>query len=1010
MSDIAIQRFLTELAELKHRSGKPNESSIRLAFIKLLGEYAKAKDLRLVPEVPVRGKLGKFVTPDGTLKDTLVLDWGYWESKDEFDDLEREIANKFAKGYPDDNILFEDSIHAVLYQNGRRAAECKMEDVPALDKLLKQFVSFERPEVHEFRVAIELFKADIPKVTEALRAMIETNAEQCPAYQKARNSFLELLREVVNPNITPEDIREMVIQHILTADIFNTIFDEPYFHQDNNIACELEKLVATFFTKDIRKSCLAGIKHYYDTINARAAQIADHHEKQRFLKVVYETFYKSYSPKKADRLGVVYTPNEIVNFMIDSTDYLLQKHFGKMLQDEGVEILDPATGTGTFICDMIDHIRKDKLEYKYKHELHANEVEILPYYIANLNIEFTYKQKMGSYAEFENLCFVDTLDNYVNMNEGAETDIFSVTDENAERIKRQNERKISVIIGNPPYNANQMNENENNKNREYPKIDKRIKDTYIKHSTAQKTKVYDMYARFYRWAMDRLDENGVIAFITNRSFIDSRTFDGFRKTLMKEFDYAYIIDTKSDVRQNPKIAGTTHNVFGIQTGVAIMFLIKKHNKDNNTCRISYVSMQDDWRKEDKLQWLSENKFEGISFEHIQPDKDNNWINLVENDWEEMIPVADKRVKSGASNEAIFILYSLGLVTNRDEWVYDFNNATLQNKVGYLIDNFNMEATRLQNTVNKDNIKEQVNYSIKWTRALFNECIRNTHLEYCEGNIKSSLYRPFTVSNVYFAKELNEMQYQLPKMIVQGNKYICVLVGNRLSFSSLATSHIPNLALFSLDPIQCLTLYHLDSDGNRHDNITDWALAEFRTHYADEAITKEDIFHYVYAVLHNPAYRKKYELNLKRSFPRIPYYEGFGEWAAMGKELMELHIGFETAEPYPLARIDVELDIIGSPKAKLKADKEHGSIILDECTSLTGIPHNAWDYKLGNRSALEWILDQYKEKKPKDPTIAKLFNTYRFADYKEVVIDLLMRVCTVSVKTMKIVGQMESLNP
>jgi len=223
----------------------------------------------------------------------------------------------------------------------------------------------------------------------------------------------------------------------------------------------------------------------------------------------------------------------------------------------------------------------------------------------------------------------------------AETDIFSVTDENAERIKRQNERKISVIIGNPPYNANQMNENENNKNREYPKIDKRIKDTYIKHSTAQKTKVYDMYARFYRWAMDRLDENGVIAFITNRSFIDSRTFDGFRKTLMKEFDYAYIIDTKSDVRQNPKIAGTTHNVFGIQTGVAIMFLIKKHNKDNNTCRISYVSMQDDWRKEDKLQWLSENKFEGISFEHIQPDKDNNWINLVENDWEEMIPLQTK---------------------------------------------------------------------------------------------------------------------------------------------------------------------------------------------------------------------------------------------------------------------------------------------------------------------------------------------------------------------------------
>ena len=999
MSEIAIQRFLSELAELKHRSGKPNESSIRLAFIKLLGDYAKAKDLRLVPEVPVKGKLGKNVTPDGTLKDTLVLDWGYWESKDEFDDLEKEIAGKFAKGYPDDNILFEDSIHAVLYQNGRRVAECKMEDVPKLDKLLKQFVSFERPEVHEFRVAIELFKADVPKVTEALRTMIETNAEQNPAYQKARNTFLDLLREVVNPNITPEDIREMVIQHILTADIFNTIFDEPYFHQDNNIARELEKLVATFFTKEVRKSCLAGIKHYYDTINARAAQIADHHEKQRFLKVVYETFYKSYSPKKADRLGVVYTPNEIVRFMIDSTDYLLQKHFGKMLQDKGVEILDPATGTGTFICDIIDHIRKDKLEYKYKHELHANEVEILPYYIANLNIEFTYKQKMGSYAEFENLCFVDTLDNYVNMNKDAEMDIFSVTDENAERIKRQNERKISVIIGNPPYNANQMNENENNKNREYPKIDKRIKDTYIKHSTAQKTKVYDMYARFYRWAMDRLDANGIIAFVTNRSFIDSRTFDGFRKTLMDEFDYAYIIDTKSDVRQNPKIAGTTHNVFGIQTGVAIMFLIKKYKRDKSTCRIEYISMQDDWRKEDKLQWLTESKLESIPFEHIQPDKDNNWINLVENDWEEMIPVADKAVKSGIISKAIFKLFSLGVSTNRDEWVYDYDEKTLNRKMDYFINEFNT-------SVNSSEVK----YEIKWSSTLLSHYKNKAHLTHDPECITKTTYRPFT--NMYYYS-MNQCSDRLTanhlemfgKQLDKPNILISSLYGERLCYTLLASDRLTNLALFSLDPIQSFPLYRYDQDGNRYDNITDWALAEFRAHYADATITKTDIFHYVYAVLHHPAYRAKYELNLKRSFPRIPYYDGFRTWAEWGKELMELHIGFEAAEPYPLARIDTELDTLGTPKAKLKADKEHGSIILDEITSLTGIPALAWDYKLGNRSALEWILDQYKEKKPKDPTIAKLFNTYRFADYKDKVIDLLMRVCTVSVKTMQIVGQM-----
>jgi len=687
MSFDAIHNYYREVEKIKHAGGTSNEKSIRVAFQTLLTTYAKSKDLVLVPEVAVKGIRDKNVYPDGTLKDILRQDWGYWESKDEFDDLDFEIQKKFDKGYPNDNILFEDSINAVLYQNGNEVSRIAVKDEADLDRILKSFIGFQRTEVAEFRKAIELFKNDVPKVTEALREMILSKAEQNKDYLTKMQTFLKLCREVINPNITKEDIREMVIQHILTADIFNTIFDEPHFHRENNIACELNALTETFFTKEVRQTTLAGIKHYYDTINAKAAQIADHHEKQMFLKVVYETFYKSYDPKKADRLGVVYTPNEIVRFMIDSTDYLLNKHFGKQLQDKNVEILDPATGTGTFICDIIDHIAKDKLAYKYKHELHANEVEILPYYIANLNIEFTYKQKMDEYSEFENLCFVDTLDNMGFDYKDKQGDIFSVSDENADRIKRQNEKKISVIIGNPPYNANQMNANENNKNREYPEIDKRIKDTYVKQSNAQMIKVYDMYARFYRWAMDRLDENGIIAFISNRSFIDSRTFDGFRRIIQDNFDYAYIIDTKSDVRQNPKIAGTTHNVFGIQTGVAIMFLVKlqgnseklsskesmlpmhtdKSNLDTGQlglqpansqaktssssvacmksktpkaerqnidrvgvlnsktayipCRIGYIAMEDNWRKEDKLQWLAQHKFKDIPFEHIQPDKE-----------------------------------------------------------------------------------------------------------------------------------------------------------------------------------------------------------------------------------------------------------------------------------------------------------------------------------------------------------------------------------------------------
>lgn len=518
MSKTLIQHYYNNLERAVQFGKTTNESSVKYHFWNLLNDYARKQNYEVVTEASCVGTKGKRVVPDGILKNLFGLDIGLWESKDESDSLDDEINAKREKGYPFTNILFEDSQTAVLIQHGE----------------------------------------------EVMRTPIKANHE-----------FLELCKAEINPNVTEADVREMMIQHLLTSDIFSKIFDDPDFHRHNNIAREIEKLIGLLFTHAERKNLLLQIEHYYDTINAAAAGITDHHEKQKFLKVLYENFYKVYNPKAADRLGVVYTPNEIVKFMIESTDALLEQHFGKTLASKDVEILDPATGTGTFIAALIDHLPKQQLLYKYQNEIHANEVAILPYYIANLNIEYTFKQRMGHYEEFKNLCFVDTLDNTSALDyEGKQTTMFALSSENAERIKRQNERKISVIIGNPPYNANQLNENENNKNRDYPYIDKRIKETYIKQSTAQKTKVYDMYARFYRWAMDRIDKNGIIAFVTNRSFIDSRTFDGFRKTLESEFDYIYIVDTQSDVRKNPKIAGTTHNIFGIQTGVAIMFLVK----------------------------------------------------------------------------------------------------------------------------------------------------------------------------------------------------------------------------------------------------------------------------------------------------------------------------------------------------------------------------------------------------------------------------------------------------
>ncbi|MDZ4182718.1 MAG: type ISP restriction/modification enzyme, partial [Candidatus Cloacimonadaceae bacterium] len=889
----------------------------------------------------------------------LVLDWGYWESKDEYDDLELEIRKKFEKGYPDDNIIFEDSTRAVLYQNGFRVQECSFANPHALDHMLKSFVSYERPEVREFRHAIELFKQDIPKVTTALRDLIIQKAETNADYRYARDFFLELMREVVNPAITPEDIREMVIQHILTSDIFNTIFDEPYFHQDNNIAHELDKMVSTFFTRDLRQQSLASIKHYYDTINARAAQIADHHEKQRFLKVVYETFYKSYSPKKADRLGVVYTPNEIVRFMVESTDFLLNKHFGKMLEDKGVDILDPATGTGTFICDIIDHISVHNLEYKYRHELHANEVEILPYYIANLNIEFTYKQKMHKYAEFENLCFVDTLDNYVNMREGAELDIFSVSDENAVRIKRQNDRKISVIIGNPPYNANQMNENENNKNREYPKIDKRIKDTYVKHSKAQKTKVYDMYARFYRWAMDRIGDKGIICYISNNSFINARTFDGFRRIVQDEFQDAYIIDLGGNIRElsgkDGIFLGEKHTIFGLaaMVGIAIMWLVKDETATHKGCRIHYIHPTDiRATRDEKIAFLIENQFKNIPFEHIQPDKDHNWINITDNNWDSLTAIA--------GSKGIFYKAFPGTKSNRDDWVFDVSKETLIKKFRYCCSLINNLIASNRNDYPND---------LKWSPGLKDNYRARRTTEFRDAFIIESQFRPYVVLHYYADKYWNDrLTANHFESYGSGfDKHNITLtfngVGMDKPFHVLASRYLTHHQITPNG--QCVTAFSFSPDGFRHDNITDWGLRQFQEQYQDPNIGKLDIFHYVYGVLHDPAYRVKYAQNLKRSLPRVPFYKDFWQWAKWGSELMELHIGFESVEPWPLQRMDAPFREDDSvPKAKLKADKTNGIIILDEDTSISGIPSSAWDYKLGNRSALEWILDQYKEKKPK----------------------------------------------
>jgi len=1016
MSKYLIHQYRSEVERLYRFGGSRKETSIRGAFQTLLNEYCKTRDFFLVPELDYKTKTGTVVYPDGTVKDALRLDWGYWESKDEDDDIDAEIEKKLEKGYPDDNILFEDSQTIVLIQGGSETLRVSMSNEDEFDRALNAFINYVRPEVENFRSAIESFKEDLPTILETLRETIAEQSRSNPDFVRARDKFLTICQESINPEVTPEDVREMVIQHILTEDIFINIFNESQFHRENNIACELQAVIDTFFTGKTRRTTLGTIERYYAVIRRTAANIYNHQEKQKFLKAVYENFYKAYNPKASDRLGIVYTPNEIVRFMVESTDYLLYEHFNTFLSDPGVEILDPAAGTGTFVTELIEYIPQDKLEHKYKHEIHCNEAAILPYYIANLNIEFTYKQKMEAYEEFNHICFVDTLDN-TNF-EGKQFDLFAMTVENTARIENQNKAKISVIIGNPPYNANQQNENDNNKNREYPAIDKRIKETYIKQSTAQKQKSYDMYSRFIRWATDRLNNKGVICLVTNSSFIDARSFDGFRKVVDEEFSYIYVLDLGGNVRtisgKDGIFIGEKHTIFGVSAmvGIAILFLVKDVQEKTSRSKIYYCHPFDIRElRDNKLKYLSHVKFPDIPFEHIRPDKFHNWINLSDNDFDELLPLANKETKFSKKTEdekAVFKLYANCIKSNRDEWVYDLSFSSLTTKIKYFIDLYNEDVSTYKHLGDKSIINDIINYSIKWSRDLKNHLISGDTMVFSDDKIGKSLYRPFVAKLFYNDFAINDVltsnHYAIFGKNLQRTNKAIYIPGSPLSKPFHCMSANITVDYHFTGDSQCLPLYRYNKNGDRIDNITDWGLSQFQTYYNDDAVSKEDIFYYTYAVLHNPNYRKKYELNLKREFPRLPFYDDFWKWKAWGEKLMDLHLNYETIAPYSLRRLDTKSSNI---KPKLKADKIDGKILLDTATTLEDVPAIAWEYQLGNRSALEWILDQYKEKKPRDPTIRDRFNTYCFADYKETVIDLLQRVCTVSIETMAIVREMET---
>ncbi len=1014
MNQQLIQAYLNELRDLRKASGTVRESTLREAFKGLLKTWGRSLNLVFVSEYEIASPAKERRYVDGALLHELRVPFGYWEAKDIKDDLDKQIALKFRRGYPQTNIIFEDSRTAVLFQSRQEVARCAVDDPAALERLLRLFFAYEPAEITQFRKAVAQFKADLPAVLAALRARIDRAETENATFGAALGTFLAHARATINPGVTAADVREMLIQHVLTEDIFARVFGEGDFHRQNNVARALYALEATFFVGGVKHDTLKALEPYYAAIRAAAAQVAGHREKQEFLKVIYENFYKVYNPKAADRLGVIYTPDAVVRFIIEGADWLCETYFGKRLIDKGVEILDPAAGTGTFVTELIEYFRGQpaKLRAKYREELHANEVAILPYYVANLNIEATYAAIAGGYEEFPNLCFVDTLDNLgwvaAQGARGTTADLFgAVSAENMARIRRQNARKISVVIGNPPYNANQRNENDNNKNRVYPAVDKRIKATYIAASRAQKTKLYDMYVRFFRWASDRIGDRGIVAFITNRSFLDAYNADGFRRVVPRDFTEAFIIDLGGDYKKTGVAGGG--NVFGIGTGVAISFWVRGADDGKAACRVRYYPAQG-VSAEEKLAWLGNSRASGLQWDEITP-KDGYWIDHPERSFDNFLEIANKQTRQAQDrgrDRAIFRYYSLGVSTNRDEWLYDFSKTNLVSKVKELAKVYSGSLDRAEHWPD----------AIKWSRNLKRRARRQQNERFGKTRVREAFYRPFVVKFLYdstlFVDERGGAGIFFPGHAA--NVAICFSdVASRSQYSVLAVNRVADLHFgAAVDAYQQVARYRF-VNGERIDNITDWALAQFQAHYVGTreavAISKDAIFHYVYGVLHDPGYRETYAENLKRSFPRIPFHADFSQWAEWGETLMRLHVGYESVDPWKLRRIDVPDTAARragvAPKVLLKSDPAARTILLDSETQLADVPVQAWTYHLGIRSAIDWVLDQHKERTPKDPTIRARFNTYRFADHKERVIDLLARVVRVSVETVAITQAMRS---
>jgi len=1023
-----IKNYYAEL-EAYAKIGAEHEGAVRTAFQTLLQHYCRQADLILVCEKTRYTKENRRIQLDGEVVDAFDLPHGHYEAKDTQDDLLTEARRKSEAGYPFKNIIIQSPTRALLYQNGHLRLDHDLTDPKNLIELLNTFFAYQEENIVDWYAAVEEFREKVPVLGRGVAQRVETEMQDNPLFRQAFGNFHQQCRAAIDSNLTEAQVEEMLIQHLLTERIFRTVFDNPDFTNRNIIAQEIEKVIQILTQRSpSRSEFLRPLNPFYTAIEKTAATITDFSQKQSFLNTVYEQFFQGFSVKVADTHGIVYTPQPIVDFMVKSVEHVLKAEFGRSLSDMGVHIIDPFVGTGNFIVRLMQEIQGRRLPQKYREELHCNEVMLLPYYIANLNIEHAYFERTGSYEPFPHICFVDTFDTVDLMDAPHQTGQFSFfTPENTLRVEEQRETPMFVVIGNPPYNARQTNENDNNKNRPHAGVDERVRNTFAADSNAQsKNKLYDPYVKAFRWAMDKLGDAGIVAFVTNNSFIDAQMFDGMRKHLSEEFDTLYILDLGGNVRKGqPGDA----NVFGIQVGVSINILVKSSRHSpcavtaEGVSRMLYNAETAELNKARTFAFLDENQHIGnIEWEELAPDKRHTWLTAnLHTDFDTFIPMGSKEAKAGKGKAegTLFKTYSLGVSTNRDAWVYNFDRDILTENIQSMIKFYNSQTlewvgTKSKSGMNLDDFVDSDPEKISWSEGLKRKLKAGQLTEFAESKLRQSLYRPFTKTNLFFDRMVNERVYVFPSIFPtleteSENQILCVNMTPERPFTCLMSNCIPvNVMAGGFgSPTQCFPFYTYDEDGtNRRENITDWVLAQFRTHYRDNTITKWDIFHYTYGLLHHPDYRERYQENLKRDLPHIPFAGDFWAFAKAGARLANLHVTYESQPEYeklePIETPGMQVNLLVE---RMKFSKDKTQLKYNDFLMLEGIPPEVFEYRLGNRSALEWVVDQYRVKIDKRSGIKNDPNRDEDPEY---ILRLIGQVITVSLETVDIVNGLPAL--